>query len=256
MPWVVRDAVDEINRAVGRRWQDLDRLLLLRQLNPLSAPFWNRMGYRPLWTGWEVRAGRIAAVRRNAEGLLTVCSEDSRLAENRGRWVVLVSLIAAIVAALLYGIAAVMQAIAVRAASNKSAEDASGGVDPGLVVRLLGQWRFVVSMGLDVLGFVAQLVALRRLPLFAVQAIVAANLAVTAVVASWLIGVSCPGGSGRRCSAWWPASACSAPRRARRAPRRWARCSSWRSSWPSRAWPCSAWPRPSSTSPAGPPRSA
>lgn len=25
------------------------------QLNPLSAPFWNRMGYRPLWTIWEVR---------------------------------------------------------------------------------------------------------------------------------------------------------------------------------------------------------
>jgi len=56
MPWVVRDAVDEINRAVGRRWQDLDRLLLYyAQLNPLSARFWNRMGYRPLWTGWEVR---------------------------------------------------------------------------------------------------------------------------------------------------------------------------------------------------------
>ena len=100
----------------------------------------------------------------------------------------LVSLIAAIVAALLYGIAAVMQAIAVRAASNKSAEDASGGVDPGLVVRLLGQWRFVVSMVLDALGFVAQLIALHRLPLFAVQAFVASNLAVTAVVASRLIG--------------------------------------------------------------------
>ena len=56
MPWVVRDAVDEINRAVGRRWQGLDRLPLhYAQLNPLSAPFWNRMGYRPLWTGWEVR---------------------------------------------------------------------------------------------------------------------------------------------------------------------------------------------------------
>ena len=27
MPWVVRDAVDDINRAVGRRWQGLDRLL-------------------------------------------------------------------------------------------------------------------------------------------------------------------------------------------------------------------------------------
>jgi drug/metabolite transporter (DMT)-like permease len=103
---------------------------------------------------------------------------------------VLVSLVAAIVAALLYGIASVMQAIAVRAASNKTAEDASGGVDPGLVVRLLGQWRFVASMGLDGLGFVAQLIALHRLPLFAVQAFVASNLAVTAVVASWLIGVS------------------------------------------------------------------
>ena len=77
----------------------------------------------------------------------------------------LVSLVAAIVAALLYGIAAVMQAIAVRAASNKPAEDASGGVDPGLVVRLLGQWRVVVSMCLDMLGFVAQLIALHRLPL-------------------------------------------------------------------------------------------
>src|ERR1700761_468653 len=53
-----------------------------------------------------------------------------------------------------------------------------------------GQWRFVVSLCLDALGFVAQLVALQRLPLFAVQAIVAANLAVTAVVASLVIKVA------------------------------------------------------------------
>src|SRR5258707_3997474 len=77
-----------------------------------------------------------------------------------------------------------MQAIAVRAASNKPAEDASGGVDPGLVVRLLGQWRFVVSMGFDALGFVAQLIALHPLPLFALQAFVASNLPVTPVGAS------------------------------------------------------------------------
>src|SRR5207248_226531 len=49
---------------------------------------------------------------------------------------------------------------------------------------------FVVSMCLDMLGFVAQLIALHRLPLFAVQAFVASNLAVTAVVASWVIGVT------------------------------------------------------------------
>jgi GNAT superfamily N-acetyltransferase len=24
-------------------------------LNPLSSPFWSRMGYRPLWTNWEIR---------------------------------------------------------------------------------------------------------------------------------------------------------------------------------------------------------
>lgn len=101
----------------------------------------------------------------------------------------LVSLVAAIVAALLYGVASVMQAVAVRAASRKPAGAVAGGVDPGLVVRLLHQWRFVASICLDALGFVAQLVALHRLPLFAVQAFVASNLAVTAVVASWAMGV-------------------------------------------------------------------
>src|SRR5215469_9766907 len=103
----------------------------------------------------------------------------------------LASLIAALVAALFYGIAAVMQAMAVRQASNRPADyAASTGVDPGLVPRMLRQWRFVASIGLDTLGFVAQLIALRRLPLFAVQAIVASNLAVTAVFASLLIGVA------------------------------------------------------------------
>jgi predicted N-acetyltransferase YhbS len=44
--------------------RELDRagvavtLLHHGQLNPLSAPFWNRMGYRPLWTSWETRPAR------------------------------------------------------------------------------------------------------------------------------------------------------------------------------------------------------
>jgi predicted N-acetyltransferase YhbS len=44
--------------------RELDRsgvavtLLHHGQLNPLSAPFWNRMGYRPLWTSWEIRPAR------------------------------------------------------------------------------------------------------------------------------------------------------------------------------------------------------
>src|SRR5947208_14386865 len=95
------------------------------------------------------------------------------------------------VAALCYGVAAVMQAMAARAASRRTprsvGSSAWGNVDPGLVLRMLHQWRFIASLVLDLVGFVAQLVALRRLPLFAVQAIIAANLAVTAVVAAWLI---------------------------------------------------------------------
>jgi drug/metabolite transporter (DMT)-like permease len=108
---------------------------------------------------------------------------------------VVASLVAAVVAAVCYGVASVMQAIAARTASHRPAAGTSGqegaappGVDPGLLVRMLGQWRFVASLGLDTLGFLGQLIALHRLPLFAVQAMIAANLAVTAVVATWLIG--------------------------------------------------------------------
>jgi drug/metabolite transporter (DMT)-like permease len=104
---------------------------------------------------------------------------------------VLVSLIAAVLAALCYGVASVMQAVAVREASNRSQDQASsGGIDASLVPRMLHQWRFVASVAIDLLGFIAQLVALRRLPLFAVQAMVAANLAVIAVLATVMIGAT------------------------------------------------------------------
>src|SRR6202142_4585557 len=97
----------------------------------------------------------------------------------------LVSLIAAVVAALCYGVASVMQAVAVREASNRTADAVHGGaasaVDPGLLPRMLHQWRFVASVVIDTLGFLAQLV---------VQAMVAANLAVIAVLASLVIGVN------------------------------------------------------------------
>ena len=105
------------------------------------------------------------------------------------------SLVAAVFAAVCYGVASVMQAVAARAASHRPAPGTEGdagtappGLDPGLLVRMLLNWRFVASLGLDTLGFIAQLVALHRLPLFAVQAMIAANLAVTAVCATWLIG--------------------------------------------------------------------
>jgi GNAT superfamily N-acetyltransferase len=34
-------------------------LLHYEQLNPLSAPFWSRQGYRPLWTTWQATPTRV-----------------------------------------------------------------------------------------------------------------------------------------------------------------------------------------------------
>jgi drug/metabolite transporter (DMT)-like permease len=106
----------------------------------------------------------------------------------------LASLVAALTSAFCYGVAAVMQAMAIRSASRRPERIRDGGpaadrVDPRLLVHLLGQWRFLASLGIDIIGFLAQLVALRRLPLFAVQAVIASNLAVTAVFAALLMKV-------------------------------------------------------------------
>ncbi len=100
----------------------------------------------------------------------------------------LLSLLGAIGAAVCFGVATVLQAVAARE------EPSSAGVDPRLLVRLLGRLPFVLGIGLDLLGFVAELAALRSLPLFVVQAAVASNLAVTAVVAVRVLHVRLNGG--------------------------------------------------------------
>jgi drug/metabolite transporter (DMT)-like permease len=87
-------------------------------------------------------------------------------------------LLCALLSAVAYGVASVMQAVAA-----KATPDAGAGVDPRLLLRVLRQWKFVLGLGFDVLGFVAQIAALHVLPLFVVQAAQAASLAVTAVAA-------------------------------------------------------------------------
>jgi len=83
----------------------------------------------------------------------------------------------ALFAAAAFGAASVLQAIASRATGRGSRV-----VDPWLLVRVLRQWRFVAGVGLDALGALAQLLALRVLPLFVVQTALAASLAVTAIL--------------------------------------------------------------------------
>lgn len=95
-------------------------------------------------------------------------------------------MICALGAALCYGTASVLQAIAARAAARP---DSGAGVDPALLLRAVRQWRYVAGLVLDGLGFVLQIVALRSLPIYAVGAALAASLAVTAVVAARLLAV-------------------------------------------------------------------
>jgi drug/metabolite transporter (DMT)-like permease len=60
-------------------------------------------------------------------------------------------------------------------------------------MRALRQWRYLVGIGLDCLGFLLQVAALRLVPIYVVAAAIAASLAVTAIVAAWLLSVRLTG---------------------------------------------------------------
>ncbi len=91
----------------------------------------------------------------------------------------------ALACSVCYGTASVLQAAAAR-----SVEAGSGsGVDAVLLMRALRQWRYLVGIGLDGLGFAFQVVALRLVPIYVVAAALAASIAVTAIVAAWMLSV-------------------------------------------------------------------
>ena len=93
----------------------------------------------------------------------------------------ILGLLTAFAAAVCYGFGSVLQAMAARDT------EAVEGLDPRLLGRLLKSWRYVVGVGLDGLGFLLGLVAVRTLPLFVVQSIVASFLAITAVLGAILL---------------------------------------------------------------------
>ncbi|MFI9721503.1 hypothetical protein ACIHFE_17925 [Streptomyces sp. NPDC052396] len=98
-------------------------------------------------------------------------------------------MLCALGSAVCFGTASVLQAVAARAAAPGS----GSGVDPVLLVRAARQWRYLAGLGLDGLGFLLELVALRTLPIYAVGAALAASLAVTAVVAAEVLKVRLSG---------------------------------------------------------------
>lgn len=91
------------------------------------------------------------------------------------------ALIAALGITVAYGLATVLQSVGAKRTAS------SDGLDPGLIVRLLGSVPYLIGLGLDGLGYVLTVVALQKLPLFVVEAFTAGALAVTAVAAAaWL----------------------------------------------------------------------
>jgi hypothetical protein len=91
------------------------------------------------------------------------------------------SVVGALVAAVCYGVASVLQSVGARRAAN------TASLDPRLFGRLLRQGPYLAGGALDVVGFGAEIAALQFLPLFFVQAAVAASIGVTAVLATKLL---------------------------------------------------------------------
>jgi drug/metabolite transporter (DMT)-like permease len=92
-------------------------------------------------------------------------------------------LLLALAGAVCAGSGAVLQALAARAIPDRGS-----GLHVGLVLDLVRQWRFLAGIGLDIVSFFTSFAALRVLPIFIVQAVISANLAVTALVAWRVLG--------------------------------------------------------------------
>ncbi|MFJ4593489.1 hypothetical protein [Kitasatospora sp. NPDC088861] len=94
----------------------------------------------------------------------------------------LLGLTTALVATVCFGFGAVFQARGARSAPQ------ADRVRAGLLAALARSWEFLLGTVLDIVGFALSIVALRSLPLFLVQAVTNASLAVTALAAVRLLG--------------------------------------------------------------------
>ncbi len=92
------------------------------------------------------------------------------------------ALICALVATVSYGLGTILQATGARRATS------SDHLDVMLFARLGRQLPYVAGLVLDLVGFVASVVALRELPLFVVQAAIAGSIGVTALATVFVFG--------------------------------------------------------------------
>jgi drug/metabolite transporter (DMT)-like permease len=95
---------------------------------------------------------------------------------------VVLGLGAALIAAVLYGAASILQAIGARRVPS------SEGLDPRIILQLLRQPAFLSALGTTLFGFLFHLTAVRTVPLFLAQAGIAVSLVVTALLAVRFFG--------------------------------------------------------------------
>jgi drug/metabolite transporter (DMT)-like permease len=96
----------------------------------------------------------------------------------------LIGLLLALGCSVCYGTATVLQAAATREVDSGTSDS---GVDAALFLRALRQWRYLLGIALDGGGFLLQIAALKLVPIYVVAAAIAGSLAVTAIVAAWLL---------------------------------------------------------------------
>lgn len=95
----------------------------------------------------------------------------------------LIGFLLALGCSVCYGTASVLQAVATRSVEPAG----NSGVDAVLLMRAIRQWRYLAGIGLDALGFLLQVLALRLVPIYVVAAALAASIAVTGIVSAWVL---------------------------------------------------------------------
>jgi drug/metabolite transporter (DMT)-like permease len=93
---------------------------------------------------------------------------------------VILALVGAFGAAVLYGAGTVLQAVGLRRSVPLTAATWRG--------RIVAGWPYGVGLALDAAGFLASVAALQSLPLFVVESAVASSVAVTAILSSIFLG--------------------------------------------------------------------
>ncbi|WP_035846020.1 hypothetical protein [Kitasatospora azatica] len=108
----------------------------------------------------------------------------------------IIGLVTAVAASTCYGVGSVLQAVGSRrsareeaAAADRSQVTEHGGPSLSSTAKAVVTWEFILGTVLDFVGFVLGALSARLLPLFLSQTVISANLVITAVCSTKLLGL-------------------------------------------------------------------